>query len=276
MQQSISRIVIVLILLGVFIAPGRPVIAISNQVDPLEFIVNSTQDAVDETTGDGVCAAANGACTLRAAIQEGYYFPASTIRFNITTPSAGPHIIYLSGSILPHVYNNILGPNLDGDEIVIDGTNGGTPLGRGLYVYNDATFVKGLTVQNFSRTAIDVAGDNAQIGGATSQEANVLCNSVYGIEDSIDTLGTVIYGNYIGVRKNGTTCPNTYGISINGTNTTIGGAVVGQRNIIGGNQYGIRVSYSAVNTSIKGNFIGLAATGTSVVPNTDSRNSDSW
>jgi fibronectin-binding autotransporter adhesin len=34
------------------------------------FVVNSTADAVDANPGDGVCAAAGEACTLRAAIQE--------------------------------------------------------------------------------------------------------------------------------------------------------------------------------------------------------------
>jgi CSLREA domain-containing protein len=34
------------------------------------FVVNSTLDAVDVAPGNGVCAAAGGACTLRAAIQE--------------------------------------------------------------------------------------------------------------------------------------------------------------------------------------------------------------
>ncbi|HEV7730666.1 MAG TPA: choice-of-anchor Q domain-containing protein [Candidatus Binatia bacterium] len=34
------------------------------------FTVNSTTDAVDATPGDGTCAAAGGACTLRAAVQE--------------------------------------------------------------------------------------------------------------------------------------------------------------------------------------------------------------
>src|SRR5262245_33519363 len=34
------------------------------------FNVNSTQDAVDVSPGDGICATATGECTLRAAIQE--------------------------------------------------------------------------------------------------------------------------------------------------------------------------------------------------------------
>lgn len=36
----------------------------------IEFTVDSTSDAVDINPGDGVCATATGACTLRAAVQE--------------------------------------------------------------------------------------------------------------------------------------------------------------------------------------------------------------
>ncbi|MCZ6695774.1 MAG: CSLREA domain-containing protein, partial [Acidobacteria bacterium] len=34
------------------------------------FTVDSTADEVDATPGDGICATAGGACTLRAAVQE--------------------------------------------------------------------------------------------------------------------------------------------------------------------------------------------------------------
>src|SRR6266849_5644348 len=34
------------------------------------FTVNSTVDGVDSNPGDGICATALGACTLRAAVQE--------------------------------------------------------------------------------------------------------------------------------------------------------------------------------------------------------------
>jgi CSLREA domain-containing protein len=269
MCQRIIRIFFAFTLLGLSLVPAsHPVTAMPETLTPLEFIVNSTQDTVDANIGDGICAASNGACTLRAAIQEGYYNRSHIIRFNI--PGTGPRIIYIYDTILPHDYIDILGPNQDGAEIVIDGTNNGTLLGRGLYAYEDSVTIQGLTVQNFSRTAIDVAGNNIQIGGVNPQEANVLCNCTYGIEDSYLTSGTLIYGNYVGVRKNGTACPNTYGISINGDNTIIGGAATGQRNIIGGNGYGIYVQYHAENTSIKGNFIGLGPTGNSVVPNTNS------
>lgn len=38
------------------------------------FTVDSTADAVDVNPGDGVCAAASGPCTLRAAIMEANAF----------------------------------------------------------------------------------------------------------------------------------------------------------------------------------------------------------
>ncbi|MCY2986823.1 MAG: S8 family serine peptidase, partial [Planctomycetota bacterium] len=39
-------------------------------VDSKVFFVNPSEDAVDANVGDGICAGANGQCTLRAAVQE--------------------------------------------------------------------------------------------------------------------------------------------------------------------------------------------------------------
>ncbi len=46
------------------------VLTITTPALAAQFTVNSTTDAVDATPGNGVCATAAGACTLRAAIQE--------------------------------------------------------------------------------------------------------------------------------------------------------------------------------------------------------------
>jgi CSLREA domain-containing protein len=35
-----------------------------------QFVVDSTADAIDSNRGDGVCATADGECTLRAAVME--------------------------------------------------------------------------------------------------------------------------------------------------------------------------------------------------------------
>src|SRR5437870_10369966 len=48
------------------------------------FTVNSTLDAVDASPGDGLCADATGACTLRAAIMETNALPGAD---EITLPA---------------------------------------------------------------------------------------------------------------------------------------------------------------------------------------------
>jgi CSLREA domain-containing protein len=57
------------------------------------MVVNSAVDQVDASPGNGVCATASGACTLRAAIQEANARPGADI---ITLP-AGRYIISISG-----------------------------------------------------------------------------------------------------------------------------------------------------------------------------------
>ncbi len=57
------------------------------------FTVNSTLDAPDANPGDGLCATAAGACTLRAAIQEANATPAPDA---ISVP-AGTYVLSLVG-----------------------------------------------------------------------------------------------------------------------------------------------------------------------------------
>ena len=52
------------------------------------FVVNSAVDSVDALPGDGVCADASGACTLRAAVME-------------TNALAGPDVVNLPGGTYP-------------------------------------------------------------------------------------------------------------------------------------------------------------------------------
>jgi CSLREA domain-containing protein len=62
--------------------------------DAAPFVVNSVLDAVDANPGDGSCAAAGGACTLRAAIQESNALAGAD---TITVP-AGTFTLALAGS----------------------------------------------------------------------------------------------------------------------------------------------------------------------------------
>jgi len=66
------------------------------------FVVNSTADAVDAAPGDGACATAGGACTLRAAVQEangpGQYGEG---RVNTITLPAGTYVLTIPGQSEP-------------------------------------------------------------------------------------------------------------------------------------------------------------------------------
>jgi CSLREA domain-containing protein len=63
--------------LGLLLATTLPAVAAT-------FTVNSTVDAVDATPGDGACATAAGACTLRAAVMEANVLPGNDV---VTLPS---------------------------------------------------------------------------------------------------------------------------------------------------------------------------------------------
>jgi len=68
--------------------------AASRSAGSLTFAVNSTADLVDANIGDGLCAAANGLCTLRAAIQEANADPGGDV---ITLPS-GTYTLTITGA----------------------------------------------------------------------------------------------------------------------------------------------------------------------------------
>ena len=83
-------------LTGVVIAvalAGSPAPATSIQPGGQTFEVTSTTDAVDVAPGDGVCGAANGECTLRAAIQETNALPGHQ---TVILP-AGEYVLTLNG-----------------------------------------------------------------------------------------------------------------------------------------------------------------------------------
>ncbi|MFC1976241.1 right-handed parallel beta-helix repeat-containing protein [Chloroflexota bacterium] len=114
---------------------------------------------------------------------------------------------------------------------------------------------------------------NNTIGGDTEGERNVISGNgetgVY-IRGS-GTMSNTVSGNHIGTDESGTAdLGNTYygvHISSGAQNNTVGGDTGGERNVISGNNYdGVRIQHSDGNT-ILGNYIGIAANGTSGLGN---------
>ena len=111
------------------------------------------------------------------------------------------------------------------------------------------------------------------IGGDSPGEGNVISgNALQGV-DIRSGSGNFVSANYIGVNADGTgAIANQTGVFIESaaTNNTVGGPTSGERNIISGNRTGVHILGGGNEGNvIKGNYIGLDATGTGVIANSN-------
>ncbi len=245
-------------------------------VVPGEFI---TATATNTTTGDtsefsqAVAAAAattfivtntnnSGAGSLRQAITDANAASgAARIEFNI--PNTDPNFINTDGAIaggdagldafritvttaLPNLTNPdgisiIGGTQLDfggdtnalGPEIILSG--GGT-VNEGIVLASSGNEVRELVFENFTSNYIRIF----------NQDSNIIA------------------GNYIGTDASGTLDrggASSTGVSVFGSNNTVGGAGVADRNIISGLNRGVQIGGTGSGNQILGNFIGTDRTG---------------
>jgi putative surface-exposed virulence protein len=174
--------------------------------------------------------------------------------------------------------NNTIGGDTQGERNVISGNDehgvlisGGGTTGNtvcGNYIGTTANGTDDLG-NSVSGVVVTAGAQNNRIGGDTQGERNVISgNDHSGIEIvNTDTMSNTVCGNYIGTDRDGAAdLGNTFfGIQIEGgpQNNVIGGDTEGERNVISGNDMqGIRIHDSRGNT-ISGNYIGIAADGTS-------------
>jgi putative surface-exposed virulence protein len=176
--------------------------------------------------------------------------------------------------------NNTIGGDTQGERNVISGNDehgvlisGGGTTGNtvgGNYIGTAANGTDDLG-NGDSGVIITAGAQNNRIGGDTQGERNVISgNDGSGVEIvNTDTMSNTVCGNYIGTDKDGAAdLGNTFfGIHIDwgAQNNVIGGDTEGERNVISGNDLqGIRIygSNTSGNT-ISGNYIGIAADGTS-------------
>jgi CSLREA domain-containing protein len=220
------------------------------------FTVNSTADTPDANVGDGFCADATGACTLRAAIQESNETAGftDTIEFDLPTPpfSIAP------ATDLPDITDPVAidgfsqgGPGYAGPPIV---ELRGPGENRGLLLIAGDSTMRGLVINRFQeQLRIDAtAGDGNRIGG--------------------NFIGTDVTGMLAAPHPSGVAS----GIIINGgTDHVIGGSDEGDRNVISGHRdVGIhicgqaRIPFEVCQTgkvTIQGNYIGVNKDGDAAV-----------
>ena len=147
-------------------ADALAAVASTGQLSATTFTVDSTGDGADSDTTDGDCDDGNGACTLRAAIQQTNAGVGGIIEFEIA--GAGPHTIQ-PASALPTISKPVFldglsqpGASVSSILIELDGTNAGTTT-NGLTVAASDSWIRGLAINRFGAAGIVVQTAGAQV-----------------------------------------------------------------------------------------------------------------
>ncbi len=281
-RQFILRISLAVMVLlgGVWIR--MPDIVHANDVNFNNGItVDSVLDVPDDNISDSICDDGAGNCTLRAAIEESNDTAGTqTINFNISSGTSFTNDGQTGYTITP--FTNL--PNIT-DQVVINGysqpnaqTNTAqspNPLNGRLLIEIDGTNV---SVGSKNCFELDNGSDNAIIKG-------LVINRCQGSAISIADIDSAkIEGNYIGTDPTGLTARSngapSGGSSVavgvgancntstdtNTTNTVLGGSTAAARNLISGNR-GAGMGICAVDTTVQGNYVGLASDGLTAMGN---------
>ena len=225
--------------------------------DPPSLVVNSANDALDETG----CTVAH--CSLREAIIAANGQEGGTVTFAI--PGEGVHTIAPT-SALPAVQSGV---TIDGYSQPGAERNAGEGNGT------SATIVIELSGTN-------VAGSEAppglQLSGSNNTVEGLAIGGgfLYGIE--VGGSGNVVRGNFIGTDAAGTSARTNriYGVIVRGgaSGNQIGGPEPAERNLISGNTgnagdngTGVGVGTGSNENVVRGNTIGTARDGTTPLPN---------
>ena len=172
--------------------------------------------------------------------------------------------------------NVTIGGNSAGDGNLISGAgiyglgdNGTSLVVHGNFIGVDVT--GGVALPNGNSGVFVGTGTGSQIGGPGVGEGNLVSgNGTHGVVALPGASGVVVQGNRIGTTLDGTgPIPNDRGISIEAPTSQVGGAGLGEGNLVSGNTtYGIAVrGAAATGVTIDGNSVGLDAAGTGALPN---------
>jgi len=243
-------------------------------VSAKEFVVDIPADdgnAHDKSPGDGFCADAYDACTLRAAIEEANAYPGDdSVSFAYemyiqldTTVGALPSIsdrLRIDASSVWNTTSNKPG-------VTHKRQNQSFPA---LITLADHCEVYGLCLINFTDAVLIQSAYNT-IGGPQLGQRNVISsNAGYGVAMHGPAVHhNLVWGNWIGLSITGDTKqPNWAGVGISGgaQQNTIGGDFLGEGNVISGNtHHGVGIlGLNSDSNRLGANLIGLPAVGSSL------------
>lgn len=208
------------------------------------FVVNDLGDAHDAAPGAGGCATALAVCTLRAAIEEANASAgADTISFSVAGAiaplTALPALTGIGGATI----DGTTAPGYASTPVIeLNGTGAG-PGVDGLVITGGSTTVLGLAINRFGGSGISIYQSNS--------------NRIDSCFIGTDLTGTIDRGN------------TSTGIGVyDGDDNVIGDAAIGRRNLISGNgSSGIAIYGASARTIVRGNFIGVNATGAAALAN---------
>jgi parallel beta-helix repeat protein len=210
--------------------------------------------------------------------------------------------IWINNSSGTIIQGNAIGTNAVGDATVANGVTGivleagvtSAQIGGSAAVErnvisgngDDGIFVNGAdnTTIEGNYIGTNAAGD-ADLGNASegilldnsSDNTGIYNNVISGNnDDGLDiknSAGATIQGNYIGLSADGLSPLGNVqeGILLDNTSgSIIGGTAAGERNLVSGNQWAIRLTGAGTTGNvIQGNYIGTDITGAAGIPNTD-------
>lgn len=171
---------------------------------------------------------------------------------------------------------NIISSNTDSGLTISNGSTTGTVYGN--YIGTNALGL-GTTFGNVAYGIHLYDAYSVNIGNGTAAGRNVICkNGFHGIYYEAGAGNSVVRGNYIGIGSDGTTSIGNLKNGISGVGAatvTIGGAAVGDRNVISCNGSADTDAYSGIsftttsNLIVTNNTIGLDATRLLARPNSN-------
>ncbi|HMB90261.1 MAG TPA: right-handed parallel beta-helix repeat-containing protein [Rhodothermales bacterium] len=269
------------------------------------FTVNTTIDASDGDTEDGICDTGNadegftGLCTLRAAWQQADASAgADVIVFDL---GAGIPTITLDSGLGDMTSTiDINGATGGATKVEIKGPGAGPEPGSdsGMLITAGGNTIKNLVMNGFDGSAIilsteggstlegnwigiDKTGASAPnaaagllldgspmntIGGTTEAARNVFDAVIF-----FDADANTFIGNYVGTTPDGSAATGMGGglsFVFGAEDNVIGGPDPGKGNVISGNGgNGITISFGSTDNLIEGNFIGTNPTGSMAVGN---------